>query len=427
MSSLLWVELDAPAPDRNLAEIRRGLRRGVKVCAVVKANAYGHGLEEMAGLLPSADWLGVSALEEGRQLRELGEGRPVLVLGHVPLDQLAEAVELGLDLTVYNRESLAALARLGRRAGSAGRRARLHLKVETGTGRQGILPQSIPDFLAALAKVPHARLVGLSTHFANIEDTLNHSYAQQQMERFAGALATLSAAGHKPALVHTASTAASILFPKTHFTMVRAGIGLYGLWPSRETYLSALMGRRPVPQFRPVLSWKTRIVQVKRLPEGSYVGYGCSYRTTRATRLGVLPVGYADGYDRALGNTAHVLVHGRRAAVVGRVCMNLTMVDLTDIPQARLEDEVVLLGRDGEERISAAGGVGRNDQLRGGRPHQPPIGAQGDRPPRGSGPRGALHAGEVHRRARVRGRRGNARGGRLYSSPTKTLMYCSRS
>ena len=134
---------------------------------------------------------------------------------------------------------------------------------------------------------------------------------------------------------------------------MRAGIGIYGHWPSRETYLSTLLGHRPVPDLRPVLTWKTRIVQIKELPEGSYIGYGCTYRATRPIRVGVLPVGYPDGYDRKLGNSAYVLIGGKRAPVIGRVCMNLTMVDISDIPNASLEDEVVLLGRDGEERISA--------------------------------------------------------------------------
>ena len=359
MSSLVWVELEAGAPDHNLRELRKCAAPEVKLCAVVKSNAYGHGLSEMVRLLPSAQWLGVNSLEEGVRVRELGETRPVLVMGHVPLADLGEAVARNLDLTLYNLESLAALARLpaaggSRKPGAAPRRPiRVHLKIETGTGRQGILPGEIPAFSRQLESLTGVELAGVSTHYANIEDTLNHEYAESQLERFRGALAALAAQGLRPAIVHTACTAAGILFPETHYGLLRVGIGLYGLWPSRETYLSALMGRRPVPDLRPVLSWKTRIVQLKVLPEGSFVGYGCTYKTTRATRVAVLPVGYADGYDRALGNTAHVLVHGKRAAVIGRVCMNLTMVDVTDIPQAALEDEVVLLGASGEERISA--------------------------------------------------------------------------
>ena len=225
--------------------------------------------------------------------------------------------------------------------------------METGTGRQGVLPERVEGFVEQLQAVPGANLVGVSTHFANIEDTLNHDYAQSQLDKFQRALGVLEGLKVKPDYIHTAATAAAILFDKTHFGLVRAGIGIYGHWPSRETYLSTLLGHRPVPDLRPVLTWKTRLVQIKELPEGSYIGYGCTYRATRPIRVGVLPVGYADGYDRKLGNSAYVLIRGKRAPVIGRVCMNLTMVDISDIPQAGLEDEVVLLGRDGEERISA--------------------------------------------------------------------------
>jgi alanine racemase len=144
-----------------------------------------------------------------------------------------------------------------------------------------------------------------------------------------------------------------MLFPRTHFSMLRSGIGIYGLWPSRETYISVKMGGGPIPDLRPVLTWKTRIAQIKVLQEGSFVGYGCTYRTMRRTTMAVLPIGYADGYDRSLGNNAYVLVRGKRAPVIGRVCMNLTMIDITDIQGVALEDEVTLLGRSGSETISA--------------------------------------------------------------------------
>jgi alanine racemase len=291
----------------------------------------------------------VNSLEEGLELRGLGITRPVVLLGHVPLARLAEAVEADLSLTVYNLETVKALASLG----PLPRHARLHIKVETGTGRQGVLPEHLAEFVAAVQAAPQAVLEGLSTHFANIEDTLNHSYAEEQLARFASALALVESMAGRPPIVHAACTAAALLFPKTHFTMLRTGIGLYGLWPSRETWLSAREAAGPVASLTPVLSWKTRLVQVKTLPEGSCVGYGCSFKTTRRTTVGILPVGYADGYDRALGNRAHVLVRGRRAPVIGRICMNLTMVDLTDVPGALLEEEVVLLGASGSERISA--------------------------------------------------------------------------
>lgn len=349
MGNLVWVELEAEAPEHNLRELRRNADNGVLFCAVVKSNAYGHGVSQMVELLPSADWFAVNSLEEGRELRGLGVKKPVLVLGHVPLNQLHEALEADLRLTVYNRETIDELKWSAMR----GNPARVHLKVETGTGRQGVLPEDVPDFVKLIQSAGGVMLEGVATHFANIEDTLNHEYSEQQLRTFQRALDTVKHMGEDPLVVHTACTAAGILFPATHFTMLREGIGVYGLWPSRETYLSARMACGALPRLRPVLTWKTRVAQVKTLPEGSYVGYGCTYRTTRRTRIAVLPVGYADGYDRALGNAAYVLINEKRAPVVGRVCMNLTMVDVTDIPEVKLENEVVLLGEWGREVITA--------------------------------------------------------------------------
>lgn len=349
MSSLVWVELSAGSPDRNLAEIRRGHGFSGIHCAVVKSNAYGHGVREMLPLLPSADWLAVNSLEEGLEIRALGENRPVLLMGHVPLSRLSEAREAHLRIMVCNFETADAISLLP----PSEKELIVHMKVETGTWRQGVLPEDATALAQRLSDIPGTVLEGVYTHFANIEDTLNHQYAGSQLSRFQAVLDTLGENGIKPRVIHTACTAAAILFSKTHFSMLRTGIGLYGLWPSRETRLSAeSMGVR-MPDLAPVLSWKTRAVQLKEVPRGSFVGYGCTCRTTRTTRIAVLPVGYADGYRRSLGNTGWVLVKGRRAPVLGRICMNLCMVDVTDIPGVKLEDEVVLLGRSGDEEISA--------------------------------------------------------------------------
>jgi len=350
MSSLVWIELVASGPDRNLLEVARWASDSVSTCAVVKSNAYGHGVREIADLLPSADWFAVNSIDEGLELRDLGHDRPILILGYVPLSRLSEALESDFRLTVFNR---ALLEPLSREASRTGRPARIHLKVETGTWRQGILPESVTEFAKAAEALPGIDLEGISTHFANIEDTLNHSYAESQLNKFREVLTELEANGIEIPVIHTACTAAAILFPETHFSMLRTGIGVYGLWPSRETYLSARLGDRPVPDLQPVLSWKTRIVQIKNVPQGAFVGYGCTHRTTRNTRLGILPVGYADGFDRAIGNTGYVLIRGKRAPVIGRVCMNLTMIDITDVEGIGLEEQVVLLGRDGDEEISA--------------------------------------------------------------------------
>jgi alanine racemase len=349
MSSLVWVEIEKDAPEHNLREILRCTAEGTKLCAVVKSNAYGHGVSQITKLLPSAHWFAVNSLDEGLELKRIGVQKPVLVLGHVPLSRLSEAADAGLRITVFNRDTVKAIEVLPK-----GREPlRVHLEIETGTARQGVLPEDVASFVEYAAGKKGVLLEGVSTHFANIEDTLNHEYAERQLSIFTQTLDRIRALGLDPPVIHTACSAAAILFPKTHFTMLRTGIGLYGLWPSRETYLSARMEQSCIPALRPVLTWKTRIVQLKTLPAGSFVGYGCTYRVMRKTKLAVLPAGYADGYDRAFGNSAYVLVRGKRAPVIGRVCMNHCMIDVTDIREVKLEEEVVLLGKSGEENLTA--------------------------------------------------------------------------
>ena len=190
-------------------------------------------------------------------------------------------------------------------------------------------------------------LAGVTTHFANIEDTTSHAFAESQMAAFSRVADTIAGLHPVPFLRHNACSAAVLLFNRTHLDLVRVGISLYGLWPSKETYVSCLERGKPSLDLKPVMTWKTRIAQVKQVPEGEYVGYGCAWRATRTTKIAVLPVGYYEGYDRELSGLAHVLVRGKRAPLRGRVCMNMCMVDVTDIPGACLEDEVTLLGRQG--------------------------------------------------------------------------------
>ena len=349
MSSLVWVELDAGAPDHNIREIRRSHGFSGIHCAVLKSNAYGHGVREMRTLVGEAQWLAVNSVDEGLELRGLGENRPVLLLGHVDLARLSEAREAGLRLIVYNRETLAAIESLP----TSAQQLRVHLHLETGTWRQGVLPEDACGFAGRILNMSGVFLEGISTHYANIEDTLEHNYARMQLDTFERVCRDLSSVGIDPPVRHTACTAAAILFPSTHFSMLRTGIGVYGLWPSRETRLSAETAGLPIPGLKPVMTWKTRVVQVKDVPRGCFIGYGGTYRTTRPTVMAVLPVGYADGYRRAAGNVGWVLVRGMRAPVIGRVCMNLIMVDVTDIPGVHLEEEVTLLGSTGDESISA--------------------------------------------------------------------------
>lgn len=347
-----WVEIDRSALVQNLGHFRRLAGKRRKLLAVVKANAYGHGLVEVSkvALHAGVDWLGVHSLEEGLCLRQNGIHSPVLVAGYIPLDGLEDAVTHDLRCTVYNTETIVRLARISQRLR---KEAYVHIKVETGTQRQGIREEDLLPFINKIRECPHLIIEGISSHFANIEDTTDHSYARQQLANFHRMLRSLEENNVKIPLRHMSCSASAILFPETYFDMVRIGIGMYGLWPSKETYLSSLLQRRQPFLLKPVLTWKARIAQIKKVPKGSYIGYGCTYRTNRDTLLAVVPVGYSDGYRRSLSNSSYVLVKNSRAELRGRVAMNFIMVDVTDIPGVRLEEEVVLLGKGGEEIISA--------------------------------------------------------------------------
>ena len=349
---LSWIEVNRSAIRSNLQQFQKILPGDTQLMAVVKGEAYGHGMLPTAqvALDASASWLGVFHLGEAIALREQGISVPILVLGYVPRADLEEAIQQEIRITVSSQETVEEAARVVKRTG---RTAYLHMKLETGTHRLGLEGAELEAALDRFEGCPALCLEGAHTHYANIEDTTEHDYAKEQIERFTQLLTLLRKRGHAVPRPHTACTAAAILFPETYFAMVRVGIGLYGMWPSKETYLSALQQGKVRLALRPAMTWKTQVIQVKRVPKGVYVGYGCTYRTTRETRLAILPVGYANGYDRLFSNRGHVLIRGVRAPIRGRVCMNLTMVDVSDIPEVALEDEVVLLGGQGEEQISA--------------------------------------------------------------------------
>lgn len=346
-----WCELDRAALLHNLS-VFAGLVHGVeRLLPVIKANAYGHGLVEVAGVLVEAGVrrVGVNEFDEGLVLKARWPDLGVLVLGHVPEAGLAEAVRAGLDLVVYREDVLRHLARA---AEVLDTKARVHLKAETGTHRQGLEPDALLCLARLAAGMTSVSIEGLSTHFADIEDTTDDRYAREQLARFHASAALLADHGIRPRVLHCANTAATLNMPETHHDLARVGIGLYGLWPSQETYIAALL-KGTVAELRPVLTWKTSIAQVKDVPAGAYLGYGRTFRATSPVRVAVLPVGYYDGYDRGLSNLAHVLIRGHRAPVRGRICMNMTLVDVTDVPGVSERDEVVLLGASGDEQVRA--------------------------------------------------------------------------
>lgn len=334
-----WVEIDLGAIENNIRQIVD--LTGVRVMAVVKANAYGHGAVPVAqaALRAGATWCGVARIDEALELRRAGLECPILLLGHIPAERLDEALTENISLTVWNAEQI---EQASQAAGRTRQMAHLHLKVDTGMSRLGVQAQEAPALAQQLAAAPGVILEGIFTHFAKADES-DPATTNAQEARFQSVLQELEASGVRPKLVHAANSAASLTRPSAHFDMVRGGIAIYGLHPSAQC---------PLPEtFHPALSWKSVLSMVKVLPPGRGLSYGHEYFTQKNERIGTIPVGYADGFRRTHGN--QVLVGGGLAPIVGRVCMDQVLVQLDGVPQAREGDPVVLIGEQGGERISA--------------------------------------------------------------------------
>ncbi|MBK8165505.1 MAG: alanine racemase [bacterium] len=347
----LTIETDRSALVDNLRAFRRHTAAETEILAVVKADAYGHGLVPAASafLEGGAGLLGVHAMHEARALRAAGLVAPILVLGPATAAECAQAAALDVQVTVGSLSGARAAAAVP----AGDRRLRVHLKVETGVNRQGLVEAEIEAALAVLRSGPAVNLAGLSSHYADIEDTTDHAFAEAQTRRFEAWRGRLAALGVSGLREHMSCSAAALLWERSHRAIVRVGIGAYGLWPSKETRVAVRQQARPEPELRPALAWKVMIAQVRDVPAGETVGYGRTWKAMTDSRIAVLPVGYADGWPRALSGRGHVLVGGRRAPLVGRICMNLCMVDVTHVPGAAAGDHAVLLGRQGEEIITA--------------------------------------------------------------------------
>ncbi|MDQ7814719.1 MAG: alanine racemase [Patescibacteria group bacterium] len=353
------VELSADALGHNI-DAFNSILSGAKMMAVVKSNAYGHGLVETAKIAEKKGvaWFGVDNVDEGLALRRSGIKKPILILGYTLNSRLRDCVDNGLSFMAYNKETVKALGALklkplGAHPSKDKKAAYVHLKIETGTTRQGTAGKELVDLAKSLQKISGVIIEGASTHYANIEDTTDSSYAELQLQRFQENLENLKKIGIDPPWKHTACSAAAILYPETYFNLARVGIAMYGLWPSKETQAVAKREKRLI-ELRPALTWKTVIAQIKSVKKNTPVSYGLTEKVTRNAKLAVLPVGYWDGYDRrGLSQVGQVLVHGRRCKVVGRICMNMCVIDVTDVPRVKVEDEVVLLGKQGKECISA--------------------------------------------------------------------------
>ena len=340
------AEIDLAALRQNVAEIRR-LAPRVEMLGIVKANAYGHGAVPIARALEreQVGMLGVALVEEGLELRNAGIRAPILVLGGSYDGSYQLMAEHDLTATVFRPEQVAELAEASRRIG---RPLKAHLKLDSGTGRLGVLPDDLDDFLDQASRFPHVQMDGLLSHFASA-DLENAEFTLEQLRRFTQALARMRARGLRPTWRHLSNSAGVIELPEVRdgveLNMVRPGIMLYGLAPAAWMEGSANLA--------PVMSWKTAVVHLKRVPSGTPISYGGTWRAPRPSTIATLPVGYADGYVRHFSNRSQVLIRGQRAPVVGRVCMDLCMVDVTEVAGVAMGDEVVLLGAQGEEQIPA--------------------------------------------------------------------------
>jgi len=335
-----WIEVDKKAIFHNIDEFRKLIKPNVKLMAVVKSNAYGHGLVDFAKTTENkVDWFGVDSIMEGLKLRKIGLKEPILVLGYTLPSHLEEAAKNNISLTVSTFELLKAVGLLKTPP-------RVHIKIDTGMHRQGFFLEDLLKIIKFLKKI---NLVpeGIYTHLAAAKDRLYPSISLNQIEIFEKADAIFKKSGFNNYLRHVTASAGTLLYPEAHFDMVRVGIGLYGLFSTREVEAQSDI------KLKAALNWKSIIGEIKNLPENSYIGYDLTEKTLKPSRLAVIPIGYWHGFDRGLSSVGEVLVKGVRCKIIGRVSMNMIMVDVSGIKNVKPGDEVAIIGKSGKKSINA--------------------------------------------------------------------------
>lgn len=351
-----WAEISLLNYAHNIKELKRISRPPARLMAVVKANGYGHGAVEVArvALDNGAQYLGVARINEAILLREAGLSAPILIFGYSPPDLVPMLIDYELTQTVYSLSTATALSEYANRKG---KKITVHIKVDSGMGRLGFLLEDIHTTpndtplnnpvreIEAITRLGGLTVEGIFTHFATA-DSADKSYADLQLDRFIGLLNRLQKEGLELPLRHAANSGALINIPESHLDMVRPGIASYGLYPSDEINKSMV-------DLKPVMTLKSKIIHLKKVPPGFNISYGITYQTKAHTTIATIPVGYADGFNRLLSSRGYMLIHGQRVPIVGRVCMDLTMLDVGGISGIALEDEVVIFGEQGDEAITA--------------------------------------------------------------------------
>lgn len=347
-----WIEISAQALSRNISALRSLLDSEADFLAVVKSNAYGHDLDTIVRLCISegVTSFGVDSIDEAMAVRKRTSDADIYILGMTVEARIKDIVENDLIQTVYTAEMISLIAE---EAMKQQRVARVGIKIETGTMRQGVeIAKLEPLFIALRQNERFIELFAVSSHFSDAEDVANPEYTKKQQNLFCEALIKIHRAGFSPTKQHIACSAAGILYPETQFNLSRFGIAMYGLWSSESLRRRNRTSSRSI-ELAPALSWKTRIAQLKDVPAGATVGYSHGFFTNKAMRIAVLPIGYYDGLFRSYARAGEVLIRGQRCKIVGNICMNMSMVDVSHLPQCTKQDIVTILGKDGMHQITA--------------------------------------------------------------------------
>ena len=341
-----WIEIDKKAIVHNYQIFRNLIDKKCKIMSVVKSNAYGHSLLDFAKEQEKlgVDYLGVDSIVEGIALRKEGIKKPILVLGYTLPEMLLEAIKYNIEITVSNFETLKEIEKIKNQI----KKIKVHIKVDTGMNRHGFLLSDMEKLLTELKKIKNISVVGLFTHFAMAKNPAFPQYTKNQIAEFEKWSEVFKKNGFNP-IKHASATSGAILFKEAHFDMVRIGIGLYGIWPSSETRAFAEGKIR----LAPVLSWKAVIGEIKAIKAGSRVGYDCTETVAKDSKIAIIPVGYWHGLPRALSGIGKVIIGNKKCKILGRVCMDIIMVDITYIRNVKVGDEVILIGKSEKEEISA--------------------------------------------------------------------------
>jgi len=345
---LSYIELSKKNLIHNFKEFRDLAKAGTKFVVVIKGNAYGHGQNEVAKVLePYVDYFQIDSIEELRLLRKVTK-KKVLVFGYIQDSELSEAVGLGCTMGIFSIKQLREINKIAQRLKIA---QRVHVPVDAHLGREGFLMGELKKVFSEVRKLKNIKVTGLYAHFANIEDTQNFSHAQKQINKYREIQELAEEFGLKNLEKHISSTSGILVYEKNIGAnpLVRLGIGVYGMWPSE--YMGLLYQNKMT--LKPILTWKTKVAQIKTLPADHTIGYGLTYKTKRETKIALIPQGYADGVDRGLSNKGEFLIGGTRCKILGRVSMNMTVVDVSDLPKVKQGDEVVIIGSQGRGRITA--------------------------------------------------------------------------